>query len=255
MADDNTGADDTKNTSDGNDAPFKAFKTEDEFKQFESKMFSSGYNNYQEKALGRIGKALGGEFESLDDVESQITELKQKVSSGIDDPTATEEYKSLQSKYGDLQKQVEKLGQEKQTIQTQYSVDSKIGEGLSAVKATHELKIDESDVKQLFKTKHKVESVDGRLVAKQYDEAIGDFKPVMDDNGAYKPVDQVFADFAKNYAAPNKKGTGGETGGEAGQTKVKRSEYAKALKTDAEKAAKLFEQGQTNGWVDDLIPQ
>lgn len=249
----NTGGGNAQNEPNQGDAPYKAFATEEEYKTFESKMFSNGYNNYQEKALGRIGKVLGGEFSSLDDVESHLTELKVKLSNGIDDPTATEEYKSLQTKFNDLQKQVETLNQEKQQIQLQYSVDSSIGKGLSAIKSTHDLKIDESDVQQLFKARYKTESVEGKLVAKRYDESIGDYRPVMDETGAYKPVDQVFAEFAKSYAIPKKQGTGGETGGETGQTKVKRSEYAKALQSDPDKAAKLFEQGQTVGWIEDRI--
>lgn len=254
MAEGNEGADNTQNKSEGSDAPFKAFANEDEFKQFESKTFSAGYNNYQEKALGRLGKALGGEFTSLDEIESQVGELKTKLAEGITDPTATEEYKQLQKTNQELKGQVDSLSTEKQQIQMQYSVDSQIAKGLGELKTGYKLRIDEPDVQALFKSKHKIEQVDGKLVAKQFDETIGDFRPITDENGNYKPVSAVFAEFGKKYADPAQQGTGGETGGASGGSgKVKRSEFAKALKSNQAKAAQMLQQGQKHGWIEDRV--
>lgn len=253
MAEEEPGADPAQNDPQG-DEPFKSFSSEDDFKQFESKTFSNGYNNYQNKALSRLSEAFGDDVESLDDAISTISTYKEKMSNGIEDPTATTEYKDLQKTNQELKSQIQELESAKKSVEQQYTVDKNINSGLSKLKQTHELKIPEGDVKDLFGTRYKTEEAGGKLIAKQYDESIGDYKPVTDENGNYKPVDQVFADFAKNYADPAKKGTGGEAGAEGGSEKVKMTDYQKAIKENSDRAQKLFEQGQKNGWINDHLP-
>lgn len=247
---DQTGGDTTQNSQ---DTAYKTFANEDEFKQFESKTFSNGYNDFKSKTFSRVGELLGSDVSSLDDVESHIKELQAKVNDGIKDPTATDEYRSLQSKLQEATSQIDQLTQQNNQIRTQYDVDKAVNNGLMSVKESNKLNIPEADVRDLFKTRYKTDQVDGRLVAKRYDDTVGDYKAVTDENGNYKPLDKVFADFAKSYATPKAQGSGGESGSGAGTAKVKRSELQQAIKSnDQDKAQRLFEAGQKNGWIEDL---
>lgn len=259
MADDNSGDDNTKNESSGENEPFKSFSNEDEFKSFESKTFSNGYNNYQQKALSRIGEVTGQEFDSLDKVESHIKSLQEKVIESIEDPTATTEYKELQNTNKELKQQVETLQTETQKVKQQYDIDKGVNKGIVKLKETYTFddRVSEQDVKDLFDKRYKTDMVNGKPIAKQFDESINDWKPVTDDNGNYMPLSDVFAGFAKKYATPKGEGTGGSTGATVGEGKVKRSEYQKAIESgNNEKASELFAAGEQNGWIEDReIPE
>lgn len=254
MPEEGDGQGDGQNTPSGGDEPFKSFDNKESFKEFESKTFSNGYNNYQEKALSRIGEVTGQEFESLDDVESHISGLHEKVSESIEDPTATTEYQELQDKYKQLKEEKENLAQENKSVKQQYNIDKEINNGLAKIKEAHSFddRVSEKDVKDLFDKRYKTDTVNGKQIAKEFDKSINDWKPITDDNGNYKPLREVFAEFAKNYATPKGKGTGGGTSPTVGDGKVKRSDYQKAIENnDTEKASELFAQGEKNGWVED----
>lgn len=244
---DDTGDGNTKNSQPG-EQPYKSFSSENEFTTFQSKTFSSGYNDMKSKAIAKIGDALGEEVDDLDTALDKVKSYKKKVAESVSDPTATEEYKTLQSTVKDYEAKLQEAQQTAQAIQNQYKIDSTFSEASSTLKESSKFKIPEGDVKDLFLAKHKVEFKDGKEIVKKGD------TPLMDDSGNYKPLKKAFIDFSKNYTEPATDGAGGGSG-DGGGVKPKFADF-KAAGNDRELQAKLFNQAkQAGGWAEPDAPK
>lgn len=243
---DNTGDDNTKNGQSG-DQPYKSFATEDELTSFQSKTFSSGYNDMKSKAIAKLGEALGEDVSDLDSALDKVKSYKKKVAEAVSDPTATEEYKALQGTVNEYKQKLADAEQTVDTIKNQYKIDSTFSQATSQLKESSKFKIPESDVKDLFLAKHKVEFKDGREVVRKGDEL------VIDDSGSPKSLQKAFIDFSKSYTEPATDGAGGGSG-DGGGVKPKFADF-KAANQNHERQAQLLNQAkQAGGWSEPDAP-
>lgn len=239
------------------DQPYKSFESEDDFKSFQSKTFSNGYNNMQQKAIERIGSTLGldvdpNEDGAFDKTLSSISEMQKKISESVSDPTKTDEYISLQDKYKELQNNVKTLQQEKESVTNQYKIDSSHNQAVSKLKETSEFVIPEDKAKKLFDIEHKVQWKDGKPVT--YSTETG--QPIMDDNGNYKPLSEVQQDFYKSFVKPTGQGTGGGSG-DGGGVKPKYKDFTEAVQSGNDNRAQELIQkaNDAGGWSEPDAPK
>lgn len=246
MSNDAGQGDDQKTPS--GDQPYKSFSSENDFTQFQSKTFSSGYNDMKSKAIAKISDAIGEDVDDLDVALDKVKSYKKKVADSVSDPTATDEYKELQNTVNQWKQKAQEAMQTAESIQNQYKIDSTFNEATSTLKEVSKFKISEADVKDLFLAKHKVEFKDGKEVVKQGD------TPLMDESGNYKSLKKAFVDFSKTYTEPATEGAGGGSG-DGGGAKPKFADF-KAAGSNRELQGKLFEQAkQAGGWAEPDAPK
>lgn len=243
----NDSGDGTTQNSPSGDQPYKSFGSEDEFTSFQSKTFSSGYNDMKAKAIAKIGDALGEDVGDLDSALDKVKSYKQKVAQSVSDPTATEEYKALQSKVKEYEAQVQDAQQTVQAVKNQYKIDSTFNNAVSSLKKASKFKIPESDVKDLFLARHKVEFKDGREVVRSGEEL------VIDDQGNPKSLEKAFIDFSKGYTEPATDGAGGGSG-DGGGVKPKFADFKSAKNNHAQQAKLLNQAKQAGGWAEPDAP-
>jgi len=219
-----------------------------------SKVFSNGYNEgvstQEKRVLQKFSDITGQDFSNIDDVYEWGKTSSSKLAESVSDPTATDEYKELQSTVNQWKEKANEAQQTAQQIQNQYKFDSTYNEAASQIKEANKYKIPESDVKDLFLAKHKVEYKDGKPIVKKGD------MPVMDDAGNYKPLGDVIRDFSKNYTEPATGGTGGGSGDGSG-VKPKFADFKEANKANnAELMSKLINQAKSaGGWAEPDAPK
>lgn len=236
------------NTPSG-DQPYKSFGSEDEFKTFQSKAFSQGYNDMQSKAVSKIAGALGEDVSDLDTALEKVKSYKQKVAESVSDPTATDEYKQLQSTVDQWKQKAEEATQQATHIKNQYKVDSTFTKGSQALKEAGKFKIPEDDVKALFMAKHDIEFKDDKDVVRKGDQLL------MDDSGNPKSLEKAFIDFSKSYIEPATDGAGGGSG-DGGGAKPKFADFKAASKANnRDRQSKLLGQAkQAGGWAEPDAP-
>lgn len=232
------------------DQPYKSFSSQDEFTTFQSKTFSSGYNDMKSKAISKLGDVLGEEVTDFDEALDKVKSFKSKAAEGISDPTATDEYKALQNTVTQYKEKLSEAEQTAQRIRNQYKIDSTFTEASSKLKEASKFKIPESDVKDLFLAKHKVEFKDGREVVRKGDELL------IDDSGNPKSLQKAFIDFSKSYTEPATDGAGGGSG-DGGGAKPKFEDFKTANKNnDSETMSKLHKQAKAaGGWQEPDAPK
>ncbi len=243
MSDDN-GADNTQNSpqADGSQKPDT------------SKVFSNGYNEgvttQEKRVLQNFSDITGQDFSSIDDVYSWGKTSSQKLAESVSDPTATQEYKELQSTVNQWKEKATEAEKMAQQIQNQYKFDSTYSEAVGSLKESSKFKIPESDVKYLFYKKHKVEYKDGKPIVKKGD------MPLMTDSGDYKPLSEAIKEFAKGYTEPATGGTGGGSG-DGGDVKPKYEDFKSANAIgDRETMGKLINQAKmAGGWAESDAPK
>lgn len=237
------------NTQNGQsaDQAYKSFSSEDEFTSFQSKTFSSGYNDMKAKAIAKIGDALGEEVGDLDSALDKVKSYKQKVAQSVSDPTATEEYKALQNTVKEYEAKVQEAQQTAQQVKNQYKIDSTFNNAVSSLKEVNKFKIPEGDVKDLFLARHKVEFKDGREVVRSGEEL------VIDDQGNPKSLEKAFIDFSKGYTEPATDGAGGGSG-DGGGAKPKFADFKAAKNNHAEQAKLLSQAKNAGGWAEADAP-
>ena len=219
-----------------------------------SKVFSNGYNEgvstQEKRVLQKFSDITGQDFSSIDDVYDWGKQSSSKLAESVSDPTATEEYKELQSTVNQWKEKATEAQKTAQQIQNQYKFDSTYNEAVSSVKESNKYKIPESDVKDLFLAKHNVEYKDGKPIVKKGD------MPVMDDAGNYKSLGDVIKEFSKNYTEPATGGTGGGSG-DGGGVKPKYADFKEAAKaTNHQAMSKLINQAKSaGGWSEPDAPK
>jgi phage regulator Rha-like protein len=224
---------------------FKVFETEKEFNDFKDKAFKNGYNEHKGSIMKSLNLSLGKEYESVEALTNEFKELEGKVSEGITDATKTPEYADLQTKLKAEREARENAERTATEIDNRYKFDSTWNESFSELTKDAKPLIAEDKIKRLFSTDYSVEWEDGKPIVKQ------DGKTVTDDNANPKSLNQVIADYSKEYIVTTAEGTGGGSGTGSGG-KVKRSDFNNAIQSgDSKKAETLFNQGEESGWVEE----
>jgi len=228
---------------------YKEFEDEKSFNDFKGQVFSKGYNEGKEKGekrnkeiLSELSSELDTSFDSFDELRKHVSDLSEQVSSGEANPTQSAEYKELHKGYKELKAQNKELAHKNKEIDRQYEIDRSIAKGLASVNG--DTVLDHDDLETLFKKKYKSKKTDNGLTATK------DGKPVMDDEGNYKPLNQIVSDFANSYIKNDKQGTGGGTGGEVTPSKPDFQAYKQAKRDgNYQKQQELVEQSeQAGGW-------
>lgn len=219
-----------------------------------SKLFSKGYNEgiekQEERVLKKFSEITGQEFASIDDVYGWGKTSSQKLAESISDPTATEEYKTLQQSVNEYKTKLTEAENRAQAIQDQYKFDSTHSAVASQLKDSAEFNIPENDVKALFAVRHDIEWKEGKAIVKKKDGT-----PLMDENGNYKPLESALSEFYKTYTKPSTAGTGGGSG-DGGDVKPKYADFKEANQNkDYEKVQKLYDQATVaGGWEEKDAP-
>lgn len=238
------------NTQNNREAEENSQNTNIDLTSFASIKYNEGRKKVEKDVLNKFEQKTGKSVEKIEDVFDWIETSSNKLAESISDPTQTNEYKELQSTANKYKRQKEEAEQAAQSIRDQYKIDSTFSEATSKLKEASKFKIPESDVKDLFLAKHKVEFKDGKEIVKQGG------TPLMDDSGNYKPLQKAFIDFSKNYTEPATDGAGGGSG-DGGGGKPKFADFKKASQVgNREQQAKLINQAKSaGGWEEPDAPK
>jgi len=189
------------------DSPFKVFETEEDFNDFKSKNIRFGYNQHKDSFLKSIGKELGKDFDSVESLVSEFSELNEKISEGISDPTATPEYKALQDKLSQERKAKEDAISKATEIDNRYKFDSSWGEAVADLTKTGEFTIPQDKVKQLFNLDHEVSFENGKAVVKDKNGMI-----ITDKDSNPIALNEAVAEYSKGFIKTTAQGSGGGSG-------------------------------------------